>query len=469
MSFTPNLPVSYLIRSATQDDGNTRKSREEWKKLKELEEARKQGNVPAQTDEQGRDINPHIPQYIAQAPWYFGSATATLQHQREQEEKIKEYHKIDTWYQKGIISEKPKKFRKGACENCGSMTHKKKDCVERPRKIGAKFSKKDLAPDEVIIPPPLESDYDGKRDRWNGYDPSEYATVVKEFSKIEEVKKLIKAQKLESELTQINGTNEEEINDDKNAKETIINAVTLIADEIDEDLEDEDKYADSFDMPGTKHDSKQRITVRNLRIREDTAKYLYNLDLNSAFYDPKTRSMRANPFADAKSNPNELKYAGDNFIRYTGDTPNIAKQQLFAWEAIDKGIDVNQQSEPTKLELLYREFKEKREELKGDLRNTLYDKYGRQEDFEAPPVQLLLAQNESYIEYSRTGQVVKGQERAKLKSKYEEDVYIQNHTSVWGSFWYQQCWGYKCCNSFVKQSYCMGEKGLQLFKVNIVE
>ena len=31
------------------------------------------------------------------------------------------------------------------------------------------------------------------------------------------------------------------------------------------------------------------MTVRNLRIREDTAKYLRNLDLSSAYFDPKTR------------------------------------------------------------------------------------------------------------------------------------------------------------------------------------
>lgn len=30
-------------------------------------------------------------------------------------------------------------------------------------------------------------------------------------------------------------------------------------------------------------------SVRNLRIREDTAKYLLNLDLESAYYDPKSR------------------------------------------------------------------------------------------------------------------------------------------------------------------------------------
>jgi hypothetical protein len=48
-------------------------------------------------------------------------------------------------------------------------------------------------------------------------------------------------------------------------------------------------------MPGTKFDAKARFTVRNLRIREDTAKYLFNLDTESAFYDPKTRTMRADP------------------------------------------------------------------------------------------------------------------------------------------------------------------------------
>ena len=39
-----------------------------------------------------------------------------------------------------------------------------------------------------------------------------------------------------------------------------------------EEEDDEDKYADDMDMPGQKFETKQRITVRNLRIREDTAK-----------------------------------------------------------------------------------------------------------------------------------------------------------------------------------------------------
>jgi pre-mRNA-processing factor SLU7 len=63
----------------------------------------------------------------------------------------------------------------------------------------------------------------------------------------------------------------------------------------DEDEEDEDKYAEAADQVGQSLDAKNRITVRNLRIREDTAKYLINLNPESAYYDPKTRAMRDAP------------------------------------------------------------------------------------------------------------------------------------------------------------------------------
>lgn len=49
------------------------------------------------------------------------------------------------------------------------------------------------------------------------------------------------------------------------------------------------------DAPIAKMDPKTRTTIRNLRIREDTAKYLRNLDPESAYYDPKSRSMREDP------------------------------------------------------------------------------------------------------------------------------------------------------------------------------
>lgn len=57
------------------------------------------------------------------------------------------------------------------------------------------------------------------------------------------------------------------------------------------------------------------LSCRNLRIREDTAKYLLNLDVNSAHYDPKTRSMREDPLPDA--DPNEKFYGVSNLKIWT--------------------------------------------------------------------------------------------------------------------------------------------------------
>ncbi|KAM7389645.1 hypothetical protein PAMP_023608 [Pampus punctatissimus] len=416
-------------------------TREDWRKKKELEEQRKLGNAPAEVDEEGKDINPHIPQYISSVPWYIDpSKRPTLKHQRPQAETEGLYSSIGEWYKRGVQENTvATKFRKGACENCGAITHKKKDCLERPRKVGAKFTCTGIAPDEHSQVN-LALDYDGKRDRWNGYDPEEHQRIVEEYAKVDLAKRTLKAQKLQDELAsgKLDQTEREHDSED----------------------EDEDKYADDIDMPGQNFDSKRRITVRNLRIREDTAKYLRNLDPNSAYYDPKTRAMRESPYANTGMNPDEVGYAGDNFARYSGDTITMAQTQLFAWEAYERGSEVHLQADPTKLELLHRSFKVKKEDFKEKQREGILEKYGGQEHLDAPPRELLLAQTEDYVEYSRHGAVLKGLEKAIARSKYEEDVLINNHTCIWGSYWKDGCWGYKCCHSMVKQSYCTGEAGI---------
>ena len=346
-----------------------------------------------------------------------------MKHQRPQDEKQTNYSSIDEWYKKGVDTTKiATKYRKGACENCGAMTHKRKDCLERPRKIGARFTNVQIAHDE-FVQPDLNPDFDGKRDRWAGYDPANHREIVEEYQKIEEAKRELKAEKLK---------------EDPNASSS--------------EEEDEDKYADGVDMPGTKVDSKQRITVRNLRIREDTAKYLRNLDPNSAFYDPKTRSMRENP--NPSKNPEDIDFAGENFMRYSGDTQRHATAQLFAWEAHGKGVDVHVLAEPTKLELLQKEYDSRKEEFKDSVKDNVLQKYGGEEYLQVPPKQLLLAQTETYIEYSRDGKIIKGAEKQIIRSRYEEDAYINNHTQVWGSYWKDGQWGYKCCHAFIKNSWC---------------
>lgn len=55
------------------------------------------------------------------------------------------------------------------------------------------------------------------------------------------------------------------------------------------------------------------------------------------------------------------------------------------------------------------------------------------------------------------GQVIKGQE-AVVRSRYDEDVFPGNHSSVWGSYWADGKWGYACCKSHLKNSLCMGDR-----------
>ena len=69
MAHVSKVPVSRVIKEDEEPEAASR-SRGDYKKMRELEEARKSGSEPAAQDEFGKDINPHIPQYISEAPWY---------------------------------------------------------------------------------------------------------------------------------------------------------------------------------------------------------------------------------------------------------------------------------------------------------------------------------------------------------------------------------------------------------------
>lgn len=99
--------------------------------------------------------------------------------------------------------------------SCGAMTHNAKTCMERPRQKGAKWTSMHIAPDEKIET--FELDYDGKRDRWNGYDAATYARVIERYEARDEARrKYLKEQqlkKLEEKNNKQNG--EEEVSDEE--------------------------------------------------------------------------------------------------------------------------------------------------------------------------------------------------------------------------------------------------------------
>ncbi|KAF7563894.1 hypothetical protein G7046_g233 [Stylonectria norvegica] len=370
-----------------------------------------------------KEENIYIPSFISKRPFYAGEEGDEddkdyLKHQRREEK-----NENSQWYNRGRkAGPAATKYRKGACENCGAMTHKAKDCLSRPRTKGAKWTGRDIQADEVIQD--VKMGWDAKRDRWNGYDAKEYRNVVEEYNQMEDLRK---------------------------------QAQTPADD--DEEQDNGDKYAEENDM--SKH---QSTATRQLRIREDTAKYLLNLDLESAKYDPKTRTL-----VDAGATVDKAAevFAEEGFMRSSGEAGEFEKAQKLAWELQEKSGNTSQhvQANPTAGEFYRKKERDEEEKKRTEREKLLLDKYGGGEQKALPAAlrNMTVTESETFVEYDEEG-LIKGAPKKQAKSKYAEDVYINNHESVWGSWWHNFQWGFSCCHSIIKNSYCTGEDGKEAWE-----
>ena len=384
-------------------------------------------------DVASKEKNEYIPNFISKKPFYLEGAESEndyLEHQRLQTAAPDQ----SKWYDRGKRSgPAATKFRKGACENCGAMTHKTKECLSRPRAKGARWTGKDIQADEMVQD--VHLGWDAKRDRWNGYDATEYRAVIEEYEELENLRKQVKDGEPKDQRF---------LSEDEEASQS-------------RELE-ETRYAEESDMG--RH---QSTATRNLRIREDTAKYLLNLDLDSARYDPKTRSMVD---MGAQADQAAALVAEDNFMRASGDAAEFDRAQKYAWESQERGdrTKTHLQANPTSGEY-FRRKEMKESNMKREInRKALLEKYGGEQYIQpAPGKDIAIIESERYVEYDEDG-AIKDKSNVVAKSKYAEDVLINNHTSVWGSWWKSFRWGYACCHSIVKNSYCTGEEGKAAFE-----
>jgi len=465
------------------------------KKKKELEEFRKLGAAPAEVDDEGFSINPHIPQYMAEAPWYLSNGRPGLRHQRIMTQQAK-FAKCGDIIQRGFKYDDEgnlitnKRWTKGACENCGASTHKTKECVYRPRKKKAKYNPINIAPEEHIqLQDPNAQSYtfDGKRDRWNNYNIANHQLIIERHRKVEQFRRHKKAKELDQQILDEKAkkklqkkakkikhkkkTKKDKSNTEDVDSSDVVSSDSDSDDSDDSDLDSDDGLKDKGEVI-QRFDSKHRQTVRNLRIREDMPKYLRNLSTKSSFYDPKTRSMRANPYAG--TDITDETYMGDNFIRNTGDAERFDSVNKFAWQCREingkAATDaIHLQSNPTQTELAFKQFNSKKSSVEDKFKANLMNKYGGNEHALAPnadTMQVLYGQSESYREFGADGRVVKGQSELIPSSKYEEDVHPGNHASVWGSYYdvKQGKWGYACCHCLVYHAYCTGDDGIKAMK-----
>ncbi|MES1920220.1 mRNA splicing protein [Bonamia ostreae] len=409
-----------------------RLTREDYKRKKELDELRKAGAAPAEVDDEGNMINPHIPQYMAEAPWYVSDGRPGLRHLKKFASDANKagFHERA---KRGAAKKTARRYRPGACRNCGAMGHSARECCERPRKRGARWTGEDIKPDRIQSSAP-DFDYDGKRDRWREYDLDEHKKLVKFSERVDAARKE-KQDRVMDEM--IMGDSEKNL---------------MQVGSVD---------GDNIKDPGLTlqiMNEKKRQTVRNLRTREDTAKYLLNLDPNSAFYDPKTRSMRSNPFADVAGTSSN--YIGDNFTRVSGDAEKFMRQDQLAGILDRKGLEsqkgiAQMASNPTKSEMVVKKFVGKLDKSKNSSHSKLMRKYGGAEHFEKIGVP---TETFKYREFDEAGNEKALSFESAAKTKYLEDALEGGHSEIWGSFYDKKSdsWGFACCHSLKRANVCKG-------------
>jgi len=441
-----------------------RETREERARREAVEEARKSGALAPEKDAEGNVLNPHIPAFMTSRPFYLQKDGAdsgpSLSHQRlRQDGSVNDKDRF-RWLKRGkdvLKGDKKTRFKEGSCKNCGSSTHSEKDCLEKPRKLGAWKTNKNLASDEVQQDA-LELSYDAARDRWNGYDVDHHMKMTvrmheqaeEKRRKIEEEKRRQRKEKKLKEKEERKSKKREKESDDDDSSSSSSSSADKDDDEDEKELEIGRKAS--------------AMLSTSLRIREDTPKYLRNLDENSAFYDPKTRSMRANPNPDL--NEYQTDYAGDNFARNTGDAIDMARTQVFAWDVgrregnLSDAELIHMQGNPTQVLLARKQQDERMSLLKESKKQELEARYGdATEAAPRPPEASVVESSSEYVEYTPDGRPLRRDE--KLRTKYHEDLMEGNHSSVWGSYFDtgSMKWGFACCFQTSRNSYCTGAAG----------
>lgn len=330
--------------------------------------------------------------FISNAPWYAegedkqDKSEDYLAHQRSTKDEIK-----TEWYRRGKKKSSATKYRKGACVNCGSMTHKAADCLERPRKVGAKYNNMNIEADDDIQD--IHTTWDSKRDRWNGFDADDYRGIMKDMETRQEA---AQAQPLS------------------------------------------EQQKDNDDAP-----------ITSLRERGERAKYLNTLDDDTTFFNPKSRIMRGED-----GSLDSQGYYQQKLKDKAAEFERIQKQ---AEDLAEKGENVNIAANPTQGMLKIKQAEMEQASQNMAHKTNLIDRYGGEAFLREKPVELRKAP----IVADQNHQISTASE---ARSRYQEDLYPGNHTSVWGSWWSDGKWGYQCCHSTVKLSYCVGSKGQELNK-----
>jgi pre-mRNA-processing factor SLU7 len=330
---------------------HTTESIADRKKTRELAEARQSGAVAPQVDvKTGSMINPHNPEFITKRPWYLGDNDAgpSLDHQADQrldkdrvelsmasadaivrqerqllkEQQKKQEFQVGMWVEatkngKGPyricqitkIAKKGTQFDLKYEDGAVELKVKLKKNMFKPRIRMTKTGSRAVQIDAAVHG---KETFDSKRDKYHGYDPETHTQRVERvYNERQAIRKQVRERQGEGK-TKDQKKKEKEEQNNNNGSDSDSDLDSDVGSDSDDEFvqkdEDDKVITTRLGRQGGVGGAQMKVTARNLRIREDTAKYLRNLDPNSAYYDPKSRSMRDNPNPEVTAE--ELQFAG---------------------------------------------------------------------------------------------------------------------------------------------------------------
>ncbi|KAH3675463.1 hypothetical protein WICMUC_002752 [Wickerhamomyces mucosus] len=343
--------------------------------------------------------NRHIPKYIKDAPWYKDTPDGV-----DPSDYLAHHRNIDS----DLTANNQPRIGLGIRDDFVTETSYQEIPKFRSRivkrdefsDVGAKHFKKNgiqkkLTEESVPTKGKRNEnvDYDGKRDRWYGYDSKTYNATLQKWEETHrtelEVKRLD-----ESEIIEL-------------------------------------KELGLWELYQANPHTFFQKSSKTVRLLEDKAIYLKDISKHDSItYDPKSRTDR----------DDSVGYFNDRnlFVRHlTGDAKRYEESKRFAWDDKARGVkgDINISSNPTLAGMKMEEQSKEQQEKRRVLKNNLLNRYNTNAEIDGDETE----DNES---------------NKVVRSQFNEDVFLGNHTSVWGSYYQDGKWGFLCCKKFDRNSLC---------------
>ena len=84
---------------------------------------------------------------------------------------------------------------------------------------------------------------------------------------------------------------------------------------------------------------------------------------------------------------------------------------------------------------MFNKSKDRDTKMKGVIYQSLTNRYGETEHYENQEMNYMIDNGDKYMEWDSKGELIKASNTQVPKSRYTEDQYINDHSSVWGSWW----------------------------------